>query len=163
VPCWATTIHKFQGFEAGPDKKDMFRYLMCDPGDMKWEQSTPGALYVALSRAKTTDAIYWIGSGMCIQRILEGGLKKGHGTGNAKMVCELISKRNLWVNFLESRSKRTPTIKYSKKQLKRMERTKYTQQQIMRCICDIITNPNEKWSALWKKKYLIPKTFFGSS
>ena len=49
VTSWATTIHKFQGFEAGTDIKDMFRYLICDPGDLKWEQDFPGALYVALS------------------------------------------------------------------------------------------------------------------
>jgi hypothetical protein len=50
---WATTIHKFQGFEAGFDDGDMFRHLIVDPGDLKWEQTCPGALYVALSRAKT--------------------------------------------------------------------------------------------------------------
>ena len=50
---------------------DIFRHLIVDPGDLKWEQTCPGALYVALSRAKTmgtytTDtsfsqdsAIYW--------------------------------------------------------------------------------------------------------
>ena len=50
---WATTIHKFQGFEAGFDDSDMFCHLIVDPGDLKWEQTCPGALYVALSRAKT--------------------------------------------------------------------------------------------------------------
>ena len=84
---WATTIHKFQGFEAGFDAKDMFRYLIVDPGDLKWEQTCPGALYVALSRAKTMgtftsdtsfprdSAIYWHGSGISTIRILEGHKK----------------------------------------------------------------------------------------
>ena len=31
---------------------DIFRRLIIDPGDVKWEQTCPGALYVALSRAK---------------------------------------------------------------------------------------------------------------
>jgi hypothetical protein len=28
VPAWATTIHKFQGFEAGFDEKDQFQHLI---------------------------------------------------------------------------------------------------------------------------------------
>ena len=53
VPAWASTIHKFQGFEAGFDDTDQFKYLIVDPGPTSWEQNCPGALYVALSRAKT--------------------------------------------------------------------------------------------------------------
>ena len=72
----------------GFDAKDMFRYLIVDPGDLKWEQTCPGALYVALSRAKTMgtftsdtsfprdSAIYWHGSGISTTRILEGHKKK---------------------------------------------------------------------------------------
>ena len=85
---WATTIHKFQGFEAGFDINDVFRHLIVDPGDLNWEQMCPGALYVALSRAKTMgtfrddtsfprdSAIYWYGSGLSTTRILNGHLKK---------------------------------------------------------------------------------------
>ena len=36
---WATTMHKFQVFEAGFDAKYMFRYLIVDPGDLKWEKN----------------------------------------------------------------------------------------------------------------------------
>ncbi len=53
VPSWATTIHKFQGFEARFDRNDQFHYLIIDPGDIKTEQQQPGILYVAMSRAKT--------------------------------------------------------------------------------------------------------------
>ncbi len=42
VPSWATTIHKFQGFEAGFDKNDQFQYLIVNPGDIKTEQQQPG-------------------------------------------------------------------------------------------------------------------------
>ena len=55
VPAWATTIHKFQGFEAGFDETDQFKHLIVDPGDLTTEQQNPGILYVALSRAKN----YW--------------------------------------------------------------------------------------------------------
>ena len=61
----------------------MFHHLIVDPGDINWEQTCPGALYVALSRAKTMgtfssdtsfprdSAIYWYGSGISTHRILE--------------------------------------------------------------------------------------------
>ena len=53
VPAYATTIHKFQGFEAGFDENDQFQHLIIDPGDIKSEQQQPGLLYVATSRFKT--------------------------------------------------------------------------------------------------------------
>jgi ATP-dependent exoDNAse (exonuclease V) alpha subunit len=53
VPAYATTIHKFQGFEAGFDENDQFQHLIIDPGDIKSKQQQPGLLYVATSRVKT--------------------------------------------------------------------------------------------------------------
>ena len=75
----------------------MFRHLIVDPGDLKWEQTCPGALYIALSRAKTMgtftsdtlnpcdSAIYWHGSGICTDRILEGHKKNGTRKGDPKV------------------------------------------------------------------------------
>ena len=83
------TIHKFQGFGAGFDKKDMFQHLLVDPGNLKWEQTCLGEFYVALSRAKTMgtfpsgmafqqdSAIYWNGPGISTARIREGHMKRG--------------------------------------------------------------------------------------
>ena len=99
IPAWATTLHKFQGFEAGFDKTDMFRYLICDPGDRSWEQTCPGALYTALSRAKTMgrftkskrkftrkSAIYWKGSGIRAHhsRIIEEWEEKGRSENKVR-------------------------------------------------------------------------------
>ena len=118
---WATTIHKFQGFEAGFGDNDMFRHLIVDPGDTKWEQTCPGALYVALSRAKhmgtftsETDypldsAIYWIGSGICNFWILEGHMKKSKKKGGPKEKCVLITKRDKWVEYLHRKQSQTNT------------------------------------------------------
>ncbi len=50
-------IHKFQGFEAGFDNKDMFCYLIVDLGDLKWEKTFLGALSVVLSRTKTMEMV----------------------------------------------------------------------------------------------------------
>jgi len=57
VPAWATTIHKFQGFEAGFDETDQFKHLIVDPGDLTTELQNPGILYVALSWAKTIGTV----------------------------------------------------------------------------------------------------------
>jgi hypothetical protein len=38
VTAWSTTIHKFQGFEAGFDPNDEFKYLIVNPGDLTTEQ-----------------------------------------------------------------------------------------------------------------------------
>jgi hypothetical protein len=82
VPAWATTIHEFQGFEAGFDKNDQFKHLIVDPGDLTTKLQNPGILYVALSSAKSIGTVtpknlhpkditkFWKGSGICINRVL---------------------------------------------------------------------------------------------
>jgi hypothetical protein len=86
VPSWATTIHKFQGFEARFDRNDQFQYLIINPGDIKLEQQQPRILYVAMSRTKTmgdmtndndtpnprNSAVYWTGREMSKNRVLHG-------------------------------------------------------------------------------------------
>ncbi len=88
VPAWATTIHKFQGFKAGFDKKVQFQHLIIDPSDIKSEQEEPGLLYIATIRVKTigdmtqdvphpkTSALYWTGSGISFNRVMNGITKK---------------------------------------------------------------------------------------
>ena len=119
VTSWATTIHKFQGFEAGMEEKDMFRYLICHPGNLKWDQDCPGARYVALSRAKTMgkfrsntklteqSVIYWVGDGINKIRIIEGSLKKDLKRGNHKVKCEIIKKREHCVQYLKQQRNAT--------------------------------------------------------
>ena len=48
---WATTIHKCQGMTIG--KNQPYRYIVINPGTRAFESRNPGALFVALSRAKT--------------------------------------------------------------------------------------------------------------
>jgi hypothetical protein len=52
VPSWATTIQKFQGFEARFDRNDKFQHLIINPEDIKSEQKQPGILHIAMSCAK---------------------------------------------------------------------------------------------------------------
>ena len=174
VTSWATTIHKFQGFEAGNDKKDMFRYLICDPGNVTWEQTCPGAFYVALSRAKTmgdfdsdtsfpkNSAIYWINENISSTRIREGGLKKGPRPGDPKVKCELLVKRDQWIKYLEKCRDKTIKRTFTTDDVARMKKTRFTPGEVRNNIADIITNPNETWYALKKDKFLTNKTFFGT-
>jgi hypothetical protein len=110
VPAWATTIHKFQGFEAGFDKNDQFKQLIVDPGDLTTELLNPGTLYVTLSHVKTIgtvtpnelhpkdSTIFWTGSGICFNRVLNMTQKKGND-GNMTN-CLKVEKRQKWVNHL---------------------------------------------------------------
>lgn len=174
VTSWATTIHKFQGFEAGEDKKDMFRYLICDPGDLSWEQSCPGALYVALSRARTMgkfrsgnkytkkSVIYWHGGGMTEDRILEGSKKNNPTKGGPKLKCELIIKRDRWVKHLrEQHDSRIPKT-FSETEIEQFNKRKFTQAAVQHRIANMITDPNETWLSLKTNEYLTPQTYFGT-
>ncbi|KAK3104656.1 hypothetical protein FSP39_007268 [Pinctada imbricata] len=52
---WATTIHKCQGMTIG--QGEVNRYIVINPGTRLFESRNPGALFVALSRAKSTGAV----------------------------------------------------------------------------------------------------------
>jgi hypothetical protein len=172
---WSTTLHKFQGFEAGFDEDDMFRYLLVDPGDLSWEQQTPGAQYSAISRAKTMgtfrsndshpkdSAIYWIGSGISKTRILEGHMKKGKRKGAPKENCVLVTKRDRWVKYLHEKQKQTPNRIFDRSEIEAMATTRYSQDELKECIADIITRPNETWKKQKQSpQYTIPRDFFGN-
>ena len=171
---WATTIHKFQGFEAGFDASDMFRHLIVDPGDLKWEQTCPGALYVALSRAKTMgtfrddtsfpqdSAIYWYGSGISTTRILDGHLKNNAKKGGPKVKCLLIVKRDRWVAFLHQKKEHTRTKVFNAVEKRKLRTVKHTQGEVRERIAATITAPNKSWAERKKhKKYALSRSFFG--
>ena len=176
VPAWASTIHKFQGFEAGFDDTDQFKYLIVDPGPTSWEQNCPGALYVALSRAKTmgtfwsdTDnpsdsAIYFQGNGICEDRIRDGALKNGNRPGDAKVNCVLIDKREQWVRHLTIREQNTTRKQYTMTEMKQFKATRFTQFQTRDGIMDMVTQPNKSWLRLKRtEKYRVQNNFFGTS
>ena len=171
---WATTIHKFQGFEAGFDVNDMFRHLIVNHGDLKWEQTCPGALYVALSRAKTMgtftsdtsfphdSAIYWHGCGISTSRILEGHKKDNSIKGAPKVKCVLVAKRDHWVRYLEKRAKETVINVLTDSDKQRLVTIKLSQTDVKERIATIITAPNDSWAQRKKHaQYSIPRNYFG--
>ena len=52
---WATTIHRCQGMTIGANETN--RYIIIHPGTRAFESKTPGALFVALSRAKSAGTL----------------------------------------------------------------------------------------------------------
>jgi hypothetical protein len=48
---WGTTIHRCQGMTIGNNEAN--RYIIINPGNKSFESRNPGALFVALSRAKS--------------------------------------------------------------------------------------------------------------
>ena len=165
VPAWATTIHKFQGMEAGFDKNDQFQHLIIDPGDIKSEQQQPGILNVATSRAKTIEhmtqetpqtkmsALYWTGGGMSKNRVIDGSTEKQpNKQGHKRVECLKIEKRHKWVTYLIKQQELTITDTYNKDRLKRIKNKQ--EQIIYEHICHrdvagsistMLLNPNKKW------------------
>ena len=153
---------------------DMFRHLIVDPGDIKWEQTCPGALYVALSRAKSmgsftsdTDypldsAIYWYGSGISEHRILEGHMKNSKKKGAPKDKCVLIAKREKWIQYLKKKKSQTKINTYNEEDKTNMASVHHSQTEVRKRIAAMITNPNKSWSKRKKQpQYSIPRNYFG--
>ena len=130
VPAWASTIHKFQGFEAGKDDWDLIKTLIIDCGPINAEWLTPGLLYVAASRGKTwgsmsksnprpTDsAIYFDKEGMGENRVRHVAVhQKKVSKDNFQWVKNKnVQKRDMWVKFLCKKQKRqSETITRRKK------------------------------------------------
>ena len=155
---WATTIHKFQGFEAGFGDNDMFRHSIIDPGDKKWEQACPGALCMALSRAKTvgtftsdTDcpldsAICWHGSG--ISKILD--IERTHEEQQEKRCprrkCLPIAKREKWVEHLHKKEFQTKAKPCNESDKTITTPAKHSQAEAKEQIAAMITTPNKSWA-----------------
>jgi hypothetical protein len=173
VPAWATTIHKFQGFEAGFDKKDQFQHLIIDTGDIKSKQQQPGLLYIATSHVKTigdttqdvphpkTSALYWTGSGMSINRVMNGTTKKQQNTqGQERVNCLKIDKRSKCVRYLTQQKEITMTDTYNNERLTRIKEENINiikgkiHQDVEASITNMILNPNKEWLARKKTHHL---------
>jgi hypothetical protein len=180
VTSWATTINKFQGFEAGFDKNYQFQHLIINPGDIKSEQQQPGILYVAMSHAKTmgdmtnytpnprNSAVYWTGSGMSKNRVLHDSTKKHiHTQGQERVNCLKIEKRDNWVNYLTRQCRNASSEQYNKKKLKKIKKKikdiitrEEIQTDVMQSITNIIIFPNKRWKELKSKEYLSTRSYF---
>jgi hypothetical protein len=130
-----------------------------------------------MSRAKTIgtvisnnlhpkdSAIFWTGSGICLNRVLNI-TKKGGLNGN--MSNCLDNKRQNWVDHLPQQNQLTSMEQCNEKRMKKIERKLpkniklLKQVELQRAIAEIITNPNKNLEEPKKRKghgieILLPK------
>jgi hypothetical protein len=110
VLAWATTIHKFQGFEAGFNTP--IERIIADMGTLDWEKKNPGTAYVVASRAQTIgtntedwsypqDSNLYFSGTLGEARFTECRFKMD-GT-----VCLKIKQRDEWVEYLSTKINET--------------------------------------------------------
>ncbi|EJK63663.1 hypothetical protein THAOC_15666, partial [Thalassiosira oceanica] len=174
VLAWATTIHKFQGYEAGFEETDTVNRLIINPGDHSTEMDNPGMFYVAASRGKTfgkptaeepypkDSAVYWNGpvSTQSIQTV------KYKQNGD---VCVLVQKRDEWVEYLYDRAeetKRRCNEEWKRQATARVktaiEEEPLGQHNLDNKIIGMMRQRNEKWSDRRKAEYMVPAGYFNS-
>ena len=167
VLAWATTIHKFQGFEAGFDENDPIKYIIADINSLEWEKLHPGTAYVVTSRAKTignvtSDNPYPLDSNLFFDgqiskpRLMDVTKRKDGST------CCRVEQRTAWIDYLETKVPNTKS-KYNENELARMKgiiekklEHPFAQNAIGLdvCIMNIIKHPNEIWKER-RQNYLI--------
>lgn len=148
---YARTIHKFQGLTAGPTKPgrppNMYKCIICDPDDKKFEGTALGLLYTAVSRGTTlgdenglNSAIYFTGDGFKAQRIYNL-IKKKDSVDD----FELANKRRRWVSFLNENTYEKPMTKRQIQYIRKWVTTKkYTYSQLTDHITTYITAKQKK-------------------
>ena len=167
VLAWATTIHKFQGFEAGFGKDDHIKRIVADINNLAWEKQHPGTAYVVASRAKTIgkvtkDIEYPIDSNLFFsgtigERRFEKCLYKEDGEK-----CALVQKRERWVEYLETKIENTKARRDDEAMqlsndfvISKLNQSTITSvKDLQDRIVDMIHSPNEIWKEN-KKTYLI--------
>ena len=105
--CWAITVHKFQGFEAGFNKDDNINYIITDLNNLEWEKKNSGTAYVVARKAKsigklTKDEPYpmnynFLFIGTLGPQRFEKCTYKDNGEK-----CKSIIKRERWTHYLKN-------------------------------------------------------------
>ena len=167
VLAWATTVHKFQGFEAGFEKDDHINHIIADINNLNWEKQHPGTAYVVASRAKTIgqvteDIEYPTMSNLFFTGTMGAKrFKKCLYKENGEK-CMLVQKRDLWVKYLmskieDTKARRTEAAMQHSKEFVELSLFKPTiscKKNLQERIVDMIHNPNDRWKQS-RKNYLI--------
>ena len=167
VLAWATTVHKFQGFEAGFDEDDNVNYIIADINTLDWEKSHPGTAYVVASRAKTIGKVT-----ADIEHPTKSNLFFTGTMGTRRFtrcrykdngeVCLAVQKRDLWIQHLLDKVELT---KARRNQAVMDASTNFvlsninhshihTKKDLQSSIIDIIREPKAPWRDL-RQNYLI--------
>ncbi len=93
---------------------------------------------------------------------MEGHKKNGNKKGDPKVKCLLVTKREKWVKFLQTRGDNTTTALYTDDDKHDMTTTRQTQAEVRENIAKIITTPNMAWSRRKQSnRYKVPRNYFG--
>ena len=118
---YARTIHKFQGLTAGPVDPgkipNMYQCILCDPDEKKYEGTSLGLFYTAVSRATTlgdenglNSAIYFMGNHFKEERIRRLTKLK-----HSDLDFVVAQKRAKWVSYLSQKETLTfPLVRTTK-------------------------------------------------
>ena len=106
-------------------------------------------------------ALYWTGSGMSVNRVMNGTTKKQQNTqGQERVNCLKIDKRRNWVQNLTDRKDITMTDTYNSESLIRIKTENMDiingkiHQDVEASITSMVINPNEEWMERKKTHYL---------
>ena len=106
-------------------------------------------------------ALYWTGSGMSVNRVMNGTTNKQQNTqGQERVSCLKIDKRRNWVRYLTDRKDITMTDTYNSESLIRIKTENMDiingkiHQDVEASITSMVINPNEEWMERKKTHYL---------
>jgi hypothetical protein len=89
-------------------------------------------------------------------------MKYAKRKGDPKVKCLLVTKRERWVGFLDSKKAETQTRLFIKSDKEAMKMVRHSQSNVREFITNIITKPNRSWATLKKTtRYAIPRNCFG--
>ncbi len=129
-----------------------------------------------MSRAKTMgqmtpnnphskdSAIFWTGSGICKNRVLN--ITKKRGLDSNITNCLKINKRKEWANHLLEQSQLISSGRYSERQVNKIEKKMPKKLSLLKhvdlkhAIAEIITNPNKNRKKPKREKYMTEKSYF---
>ena len=161
VLAWATTIHKFQGFEAGFRAHDSVNRIIADISTLQWEKLHPGTTYVVVSRARTLgtrtqtedqimDSALYFDCPIGPERFTKTKINKDGST------CVSAQNRESWMNYLNEKNKKTrvhmndrrvnDSMTFVKHHLLNKNISSTTEFEAK--ILSMIMEPNEEWKKL---------------
>lgn len=117
---FATTIHKFQGMEAGPGKT--IKIIVVDIGNSLFESNCPGTAYVACSRVSTLEnfdinktPLYFHGE-VTYDRLTNLIYKRNSNKEKEEYLT--VQRRSKWIEHLRKNLKKNTITNTEKKEIK---------------------------------------------
>ncbi len=108
-------------------------------------------------------AIFWIGSGIYLNRVLNI-TKKGDLTITWQTTWRLTKGKIGWIAYFNKITlpQQNNTMKSGWKNWKKLPKNiqLLKRAELQRAIAEIITNPNETWKNLKRERYMVPKSYF---